>query len=508
MDDVRDPAEVAISAQDLLRAEDKAAHHAPLWLALDQGGHASRAIVFDSQGKQLVQAFAPISTQRYPNDRVEHDALEILESLRTVIADIAQTLGADVRRIKAAGIATQRSSIVCWDARDGAPLSPVLSWQDRRNAALVNALDPHRAEIQQLTGLVLSPHYGASKLRWCLDELPAVREAHAKKQLQCGPLASYLLHGLLNEHPHRVDPANASRTQLWSPASGQWVSQLLQWFGVPREILPQPVATHHRYGSLTVGKQTVPLQVCTGDQAAVPFAMGPLQHNAVYLNIGTGAFMLAPLQQDVDRAAPLLRSVLYSDATQIHFALEGTVNGAGSALQWFGERTAIDVNRALPLLRRAATGDHVPLFINAVGGVGSPYWLHDITTSFVAVDGSNQSYDDAAALIAVIESIAFLVADNIALMTTHLPRLDSIIVGGGVSACRYLCECIATLTTLPVTRVNEPELTAKGLAWLIADQPANWKPPGDSSHYPVEVDSALSTRHLQWQQRMREFMRT
>jgi len=373
---------------------------------------------------------------------------------------------------------------------------------------LVNALDPHRAEIQQLTGLVLSPHYGASKLRWCLDELPAVREAHAKKQLQCGPLASYLLHGLLNEHPHIVDPANASRTQLWSPASGQWVSQLLQWFGVPREILPQPVATHHRYGSLTVGKQTVPLQVCTGDQAAVPFAMGPLQHNAVYLNIGTGAFMLAPLQQDVDRAAPLLRSVLYSDATQIHFALEGTVNGAGSALQWFGERTAIDVNRALPLLRRAATGDHVPLFINSVGGVGSPYWLHDITTSFVAVDGSNQSYDDAAALIAVIESIAFLVADNIALMTTHLPRLDSIIVGGGVSACRYLCECIATLTTLPVTRVNEPELTAKGLAWLIADQPANWKPPGDSSHYPVEVDSALATRHLQWQQRMREFMRT
>ncbi len=499
MDDVaRDTVDTVSSVQDSPVAESRSSHTASLWLALDQGGHASRALVFDAHGKQLVQSFAPIRTQRFGEDRVEHDAMDILESLRTVIDDVAKTLGGDVRRIAAAGLATQRSSIVCWDARNGMPLSPVLSWQDRRNTTLVNSLQPHRDEIQRLTGLVLSPHYGASKLRWCLDNLPIVKDAYEKQHLHCGPLASFLLRGLLNEQPHVVDPANASRTQLWSPATGKWSAQLLQWFRVPREVLPQPVATHHHYGSLCVGNHIVSMQVCTGDQAAVPFAAGALNNNAVYLNIGTGAFVLSALQRDIATAAPLLRSVLYSDDTQVCFALEGTVNGAGSALQWFGERSAIDVNRALPLLQRSNIEQNIPLFINAIGGVGSPYWLPDIKSKFI----STTSHDESAALVAVIESIAFLIADNIVLMRQHLPQLDHIIAGGGVSACSYLCECIASLTGLSVTRINEQELTTKGLAWLIAGQPTHWSHDSGSIRYAAEKDSALQTRHQQWQQHM------
>src|SRR5690348_9112196 len=140
MDAVREQGDVPATLQELSVTEGKSSPHQDLWLALDQGGHATRALVFNSQGRQLLQAFAPISTRRDGEDRVEHDALEILDSVRTVIADISQALGGDVQRIHAAGLATQRSSIVCWDARDGAPLSPVLSWQDRRNMALINSL--------------------------------------------------------------------------------------------------------------------------------------------------------------------------------------------------------------------------------------------------------------------------------------------------------------------------------------------------------------------------------
>ena len=499
MDDLREPARDSSTPQEVSVADNTSSRHSVLWLALDQGGHASRALVYDGTGKQIVQAFAPINTQRMGQDRVEHDPLEILESLRIVIADVAQSLGSDVRRIQGAGLATQRSSIVCWDARDGTPLSPVLSWQDRRNQALIDTLQPHREEIQRITGLVLSPHYGASKLRWCMDELPAVRNAYQQQHLQCGPLASYLLRGLLNEHPHVVDPANASRTQLWSPATGEWSSPLLQRFGVPREVLPQAVATHHRYGSLQVDQCSVPLQVCTGDQAAVPFAMGALRPNSIYLNAGTGAFMLAPLSSDIGDAAPLLRSVIYSDSTQTLFALEGTVNGAGSALQWFGERSAIDVQRALPLVQRPLNNQHIPLFINAVGGLGSPYWLSNIKPEFV----DTVDKDEATALTSVIESIAFMIADNVALMKRHLPPLDHIIAGGGVSASRYLCECIASLTGLSVTRTSEPELTAKGLAWLLTGQPSQWNQSTNNILYAVKPDELLTKRWQQWKQHIK-----
>jgi len=494
MDDIRDKHESSAATYSLSAVEKAAERNqSPLWLALDQGGHASRALIFDHRGKQVAQAFAPITTQRQ-GERVEHDAREILDSLRTVVADIALSLGNDVQRIQAAGLATQRSSIVCWHASTGVPLSPVLSWQDTRNRVLTDSLQEHRDEIQRITGLVLSPHYGASKLRWCLDEIAEVKSALQSKQLQCGPLASYLLHGLLEENPYVVDPANASRTQLWSPATGEWSSPLLQWFGVPRDVLPQPVATHHRYGILRVGKHAVPLQICTGDQAAVPFAMGKLQSNTIYLNAGTGAFILAPLLKDIN-AAPLLRSVLYSDATQIHFALEGTVNGAGSALHWFGERTAIDVNRALPLLQRSTVSQPIPLFINGIGGLGSPYWLPSVKSEFIDAD-----HDEQSMLIAVIESIAFLIADNVALMKMHLPHLKQILTGGGLSACRYLCECVATLTGLPVIRIQEPELTAKGIAWLVAGQPDNWHEVTDLASYLAVADDALLARYQRWQQ--------
>src|SRR3954464_9706777 len=103
---------------------DSESRRLPLVLAIDQGGHASRVIAFDAHGKQYAESFAPISTFRSGHDRVEHDEQEVLESMRTALGDVAQALGEDAQRVVAAGLATQRSSIVCWDSRTGQPLSP------------------------------------------------------------------------------------------------------------------------------------------------------------------------------------------------------------------------------------------------------------------------------------------------------------------------------------------------------------------------------------------------
>src|SRR5262245_1546047 len=126
---------------------------APLVLAIDQGGHASRVLVFDTQGRQQAEAFAPISTFRHGSDRVEHDAREILESISTALSDVRHALGEAASRVMRAGLATQRASIACWDRRTGQALSPILSWQDRRNAALVERLHNREAAIRAQTGL-------------------------------------------------------------------------------------------------------------------------------------------------------------------------------------------------------------------------------------------------------------------------------------------------------------------------------------------------------------------
>ncbi len=205
-----------------------------LYLALDQGGTSSRAVLFDSLGREVATAHVPINTRRTGDDRVEHDAAELLQSLRTAVRDVAESPLAAGRPIVAAGLATQRSTICCWDRNDGTPLSPALSWQDRRNATwLEEHLGARSGWVRELTGLPLSSHYGASKMRWCLDELPAVRLALRDERLCIGPLASFLAQGLCAAEEACADPANASRTLLFDPAVLDWSPPLLEAFGIP-----------------------------------------------------------------------------------------------------------------------------------------------------------------------------------------------------------------------------------------------------------------------------------
>lgn len=481
-------------AQEL--AEAQQAESARWVLALDQGGHASRALVFDTSGREILQAFAPITTLR-TGERVEHDPHEMIESLRTVIDDVAQSLGADVDRLMAAGLATQRSSIVCWDRHSGAALTPILSWQDRRNAQLTDALHPQRERIQDLTGLVLSPHYGASKLRWCLDEVVAVQQAREQQRLAMGPLASFILYSLLEARPLVADPANASRMQLWDPATRDWSAELLQLFGVPLDALPQCVPTRHAYGELRIGHRTLPLTLCTGDQAAAPFARGALQRETIYLNLGTGAFLLVPSSEDATHAAPYLRSVLWSDDVKVIYALEGTVNGAGSALDWLNERIGIDTHRAARSLNEGSLQHtDVPIFINGVSGVGSPFWLPHLESRFLGAG------DETAKIAAVLESIAFLIAANLEGLAARQPRLKQIQAGGGLSESNYLCQCIADLSGYALARSGERELTAKGLAFLIAEQPDNWRAAPAGVSFAAKEHRELTTRYRRWREVM------
>lgn len=97
-----------------------------LFLVLDQGGHASRAIVFNAEGEKVAEASEEVLTFRQA-DRVELDASEVLQSLQAVALQVHDQLGVDQVHLKKAGLATQRSNIVCWRSSDYAPLSPILS---------------------------------------------------------------------------------------------------------------------------------------------------------------------------------------------------------------------------------------------------------------------------------------------------------------------------------------------------------------------------------------------
>jgi glycerol kinase len=253
-------------------------------LALDQGGHASRACLVGEHGRILATHAVPIDTIHGPDGEVEHDADAIVESLRAAARGVLGAVGATTT--DNAALATQRSTIVCFERSSGRALSPAISWQDRRNAAWLASFGAHAERIRALTGLPLSPHYGVGKMRWCLDHLPAVRRAADRGELVMAPLASYLAMRLTVGDP-LADPANASRTLLWDAQQRDWSSELLALFGIERAWLPRCTATRSDFGSLQLDdgaaqaqagaaprapRPAIVLRAVTGDQSAVPFS--------------------------------------------------------------------------------------------------------------------------------------------------------------------------------------------------------------------------------------------
>jgi len=465
-----------------------------LYLAMDQGGHASRALVFDARGEIIAQAFTNITARHPASDRVEHDPQEMVQSIQDALAQIADQLGPRCSQVRAAGLATQRSSICCWDRVSGEALSPIISWQDRRAADWLTQFNDQEARVHSLTGLRLSPHYGASKLHWCLEHLPAVTEAQRTGRLAYGPLASFLLFQLLQEKPLLADPANASRTLLWDFRSLGWSSQLLEFFSIPADALPQCVPSHHPFGTLLLGDHPVPLTLCTGDQSAALFAYGTPRSDSLYINMGTGAFVQRPWGGTPPDPGQLLASVVYQDEQGPLYVMEGTVNGAGSALEWARHELNIKTQTLPAMLEEGLEQvTEPPLFLNGISGLGSPYWLADFPSRFIG-EGDTQ-----AKLVAVAESILFLLQANIEqLQTSSGPKLEHILISGGLASQDGLCQRLADLTSVTVQRPHITEATARGLAYLLASRPADWDTKPQVTSFTPTADPRLSQRYGQW----------
>ena len=103
-------------------------------LALDQGTTATTAIVFGPAGEVLGRASSEF-TQHYPQPGwVEHDAVEIWDTSRRVMAEALASSGLAPAALKGIGITNQRETAVVWDRASGRPVHRAVVWQSRQTA--------------------------------------------------------------------------------------------------------------------------------------------------------------------------------------------------------------------------------------------------------------------------------------------------------------------------------------------------------------------------------------
>ncbi len=468
-----------------------------LFLTIDQGGHASRSLIFDRQGLIIASDFQKVDVHHPAEDKVEHDPEEVVSSIERAIKKVINAVGERSKDIVSAGLTTQRSSIVCWDNKTGKALSPVISWQDRRAAQWIKQFAQYDSMIHKATGLFPTAHYGVSKLCWCMENLPVVKEAYKEGRLAWGPMASFLIFRLVEQQPLLADPANASRTLLWSLQSLNWDRKLLDLFELPENPLPHCVPTRYPFGDINISGRSIPLQIVNGDQSAALFAYGQPTSETVYVNVGTGAFVQRPTSVYADDSSRLLTSVVLQEKNKVTYVLEGTVNGAGSAIAKIKDELKMDhkkVEQQLPEWLENAKSP--PLFLNGVSGLGAPFWIPDFKSRFI---GKGESWEK---MVGVVESIIFLLVVNMREMEKSLPNPERILISGGLAVLDGLCQRLADLSEIPVYRPVEPEATARGLAYLLAGCPETWPETKPGVWFYPKKGREINERFNKWLKRM------
>jgi glycerol kinase len=438
-------------------------------LALDQGTTSSRAIVFDRRGTPIATAQKEFQ-QIFPRPGwVEHDAAEIWSTQLECARSALRQAGAGASDLTALGVTNQRETVVLWDRSTGAPVANAIVWQDRRTAERCAELRATGVEerVREKTGLVLDPYFSATKLAWLLDHVPGARARADRGELAFGTVDSWLIWNLTGGAEHVTDVSNASRTSLFNLATLQWDDELLELFGIPRNVLPRVSASSEVVGVTALFGAEIPIAGNAGDQQAATFGQACFSPGMAKNTYGTGAFMLmnvgASPQASDNRLLATAGWSLGSGTPA--FMLEGSVFVAGAVVQWLRDGLSLfarsdDVEALARQVPDAAGVLLVPAFV----GLGAPHWDPDARGTIVGLTrGTTKAHMARAAL----ESIAFQSHDVLEAMQRDAARpLTELRVDGGAARNDLLMQFQADVMGVPVVRPVVTETTALGAAYL------------------------------------------
>ena len=396
---------------------------------------------------------------------VEHDPESLLHSVRTALRRVMKGVGpAEVRGV---GLACQRSTCLFWDAGSQKPLTPALSWQDRRGEAICNTLSRHAEDIIRKTGLRLSPHYAASKIRWLLDQSSGLRHKAERGQARFGTLDAYLLFRLTEGESWSTDPTQAARTLLMDLKRLDWDPELLDLFGVPYCALPPIRPSSFPAGEIPVGKARLRIAATLGDQQSALIGVGCRRRGEAVINYGTGAFVALNTGQRPARIPGLLTSVAWSSEQDVHYLLEGTVNAAGSAVEWL---EAI-LGHARRSLSKTKDFQGLPLVVPALNGLAAPHWRSDVGA---AIFDLHSGVGPGELRTATLAGIACRIREIVEVMGRGRIPVNRIVAAGGLARSDDLVRMQAGLLSRPLFRSSVEEATALGAALLAGHTAGAW----------------------------------
>ena len=440
-----------------------------LVLAIDQSTSATKAVLFDAQGRVLDRASRD-HRQIYPQPGwVEHDPEEIWQNVLAVIRDVATRNPDKLAQLAGLSITNQRETILAFDRATGRPLHNAIVWQCRRGEPICRKLRErgHEDMVRARTGLKIDTYFSASKLDWLVAEKPDIAARLSKGDAVIGTIDTYLIHRLTGGNVFATDHTNASRTLLFDIGKLCWDEELCRLFHVPLRALPEVRESAAHFGDTDAAgvlPKRVPIRGVMGDSQASLFSQRCYQPGMAKATFGTGTSVLLNIGDRFrvpEKGAVVALAWVWQGKPA--YACEGIINFSAATIEWLKNQLGLIQNTSEVEALAGNVEDNGGVYlVPAFAGLSAPYWSPDARAAIVGMTAFTRKEHIVRA---ALESIAYQVRDALDMMRADAaPEVRELCADGGPTRNGFLMQFTADMTGVDLKVSEVAESSAWGAA--------------------------------------------
>ena len=371
--------------------------------------------------------------------------------------------------VRAIGLSGQMHGAVLLDDSD-AILRPAILWNDGRSHAECDELTAAAPRLQEIAGNLAMPGFTAPKLLWVRRHEPELFARVARVLLPKDWLRLQLTGEAVSE------PSDAAGTLWLDVARRDWSDELLAACGLSRAQMPRLVEANQPSGVLRPelarawGLGAEVLVACGAcDNAASAIGIGATQPGDGFISLGTSGVLFVVN----DRFSPNPASAVHAfcHALPQRWHQMSVMLSAASCLRWFCQFVGSDETTLLAELARNDSAVNIeataPLFLPYLAGERTP---HNDPFAPGVFHGLTMQTTRAHATYAVLEGVAFGLADGLDALRAAGTQVHQLSLVGGGSRSHYWAQLIADTLHVDIALHTGSEaggaLGAARLGWL------------------------------------------
>ena len=433
-----------------------------MFLGIDIGTSSVKTVVVDEAGAVAAQASVALAVDRphplWSEQEPDHWWAATDQSVRSLPATLRS-------KVQAVGLAGQMHGATLLGA-DDRPLRPAILWNDGRAFAECAELESRAPSSRDITGNLAMPGFTAPKLLWMKAHEPALFDR----------LHSVVLpkdYVRLRMTGDKISDLSDSAGTLWLDcARRDWSDTMLAASGLSRSMMPRLVEGCAPAGRLRAavaadwGMAALPVAGGGGDNAAGAAGIGVIDEGDAFLSLGTSGVIFVATRAFRPNPAGAVHAFCHCLPDRWHQM--SVILSAAASLDWAARLIGCAGAPALlELAERAGPGAGPELFLPYLSGERTPHNDPHVRGGFLGLD--NDSGPEKLAQ-AVIEGVAFALADGLDALTDAGTAVDALSMIGGGAQSHYWGSVIAAVLGVPLHYIDDgdvgPALGAAKLARL------------------------------------------